>query len=384
MNPNDILMHVGVGHDDDPPGRGSGRYGYGTGENPFQHAVDWYQKYKRYEKQGLSEVEIAAKFDIRGDTGKPSTTMLRHYKTIATSEFKAQKKYQDAVEAVKLRDQGLSLDKVAAKLGYPGDSSIRNLIANMDNYKKLEHRVAAQFLLDRMDATGKNLDVGDGAQYSLNISKNKLDATLAYLGMQGYEVYNRRRPNVTNKNVSTTLRILCPPGTPRSEAYDDNKLASVIDFDDQKGDKLVNGGKDRRKIFEYPESMDSKRLQVVFKEDGGEAKDGLIEIRPGVKDLSLGEGVHYAQARILVDGTHYLKGMAVYNENLPDGIDVRFNSNKSKEKGKMGALKEIERDEKTGEVKENPFGAVIKINGGQTYYDDPKGKFVDPETGKHQ
>ena len=33
----DELMHVGVGHDDDPPGRGSGRYGYGTGANPLQH-----------------------------------------------------------------------------------------------------------------------------------------------------------------------------------------------------------------------------------------------------------------------------------------------------------------------------------------------------------
>ena len=29
-------MHVGVGHDDNPPGRGSGRYAYGTGEHPNQ------------------------------------------------------------------------------------------------------------------------------------------------------------------------------------------------------------------------------------------------------------------------------------------------------------------------------------------------------------
>lgn len=30
------LLHVGKGHDDNPPGRGSGRYPYGSGERPFQ------------------------------------------------------------------------------------------------------------------------------------------------------------------------------------------------------------------------------------------------------------------------------------------------------------------------------------------------------------
>ena len=33
----DFLAHYGVGPDDNPPGRGSGRYAKGTGENPYQH-----------------------------------------------------------------------------------------------------------------------------------------------------------------------------------------------------------------------------------------------------------------------------------------------------------------------------------------------------------
>lgn len=33
----DYLEHYGKGHDDNPPGRGSGRYAFGSGERPFQH-----------------------------------------------------------------------------------------------------------------------------------------------------------------------------------------------------------------------------------------------------------------------------------------------------------------------------------------------------------
>ncbi len=39
--------------------------------------------------------------------------------------------------------------------------------------------------------------------------------------------------------------------------------------------------------------MDSKRLQIRYAEDGGINKDGVIELRRGVKDLSLGNA-HYA------------------------------------------------------------------------------------------
>ena len=102
--------------------------------------------------------------------------------------------------------------------------------------------------------------------------------------------------------------------------------------------------------------MDSKRLMIRYDEDGGTLKDGLIELRRGVKDISLGDA-KYSQVRILVDDTHYLKGMAVYNDNLPNGVDVLFNSNKSKSKGLTGALKPIHLEDP-----DNPFGSAIKEN----------------------
>ena len=90
--------------------------------------------------------------------------------------------------------------------------------------------------------------------------------------------------------------------------------------------------------------MNSKRLQIRYAEDGGEDNDGLVELRRGVPDLSLGNS-HYAKVRILVDGDRYIKGMAVYSDDLPDGVDVRFNTNKKKGTPMRDVLKEIKNDQ---------------------------------------
>lgn len=129
---------------------------------------------------------------------------------------------------------------------------------------------------------------------------------------------------------------------------------------------LTEDGQKVRPAFQYPESMDSSRLKINYAEEGGLQKDGVVEIRRGVDDLSLGNS-HYAQVRILVDGTHYIKGMAVYNDNLPDGVDVLFNTNKKAGTPMMDVLKKIKDDP------DNPFGSLIKEHGGQSYYIDKDG-----------
>ena len=121
----------------------------------------------------------------------------------------------------------------------------------------------------------------------------------------------------------------------------------------------------------YPKSLDINRVKVRYAEEGGVTKDGTIEIRRGVQDLDLGNS-HYAQVRILVDNDRYLKGMAVYKDdsNFPDGVDVIFNTNKSKDKAPRDVFKEIKNDPV------NPFGSTIKANG-QSYY-------IDKKTGKRE
>ena len=118
-------------------------------------------------------------------------------------------------------------------------------------------------------------------------------------------------------------------------------------------------------------------MQIRYLEDGGIDMDGVIELRRGVKDLSLGES-RYSQVRIMVDGTHYLKGMAVYSDNMPDGVDVIFNTNKKRGTPALGpkdntVLKPIKKDDP-----DNPFGSLIKDadKGGQYFYDPDTGKRV--------
>jgi hypothetical protein len=103
--------------------------------------------------------------------------------------------------------------------------------------------------------------------------------------------------------------------------------------------------------------VSSKRVGIRYAEEGGANADGVIYVRPGVKDISLG-GSQYAQVRVAVDGTHYLKGMAMYKDDLPDGVDLMFNTNKSDTGNKLDALKKLKDDP------DNPFGAVISRQSG--------------------
>lgn len=115
--------------------------------------------------------------------------------------------------------------------------------------------------------------------------------------------------------------------------------------------------------------MDSSRLKIRYADEAGPdgvtgiQKDGIIELRRGVDDLSLG-GSRYSQVRILVDGDRYLKGMAVYSDNMPDGVDVVFNTNKTADKSMRDVLKKIKDDP------DNPFGSAIKS---QSHYIDKDG-----------
>lgn len=63
-------------------------------------------------------------------------------------------------------------------------------------------------------------------------------------------------------------------------------------------------------------------LRVLIKQHP--LKEGVIELRKGVADISLGDR-QYAPVRIRVgNGRAYIKGMAVYSDDIPAGYDVVF------------------------------------------------------------
>ena len=345
------IMHYGTP-------RHSGRYPWGSGDNPYQHSGDFLARVNTLAKEGLSEKEIA---DSMGLT----TTQLRTQKSLAKDEQRT----LQVDRARSLREDGLSTNKIAEKMGI-AESSVRSLLNTESEARMNAAKTTAEFLKKQIDEKGM-IDVGTGVERELGISKEKLNQALYILEMEGYPVYGGGVPQVTNPGKQTNIKVVCPPGTEHKDIYDYENVHSVSDY------ISYDGGESFKKSFEYPSSLDSKRLNIRYAEDGGINKDGVIELRRGVKDLDLGES-HYAQVRIMVDGTHYLKGMAVYSDDMPDGVDVIFNTNKSKGTPMGDVLKKVKNDP------DNPFGSLIKEHGGQSYYDDPNGKYTDPVTGKKQ
>lgn len=338
--------------------RRSGRYPWGSGENPFQHMNDIYTRYNKLKAEGKSDKEIAEEFNT-------TTTQLKKIYSMAMNEVKNDKRAQ----AQKLVDAGWSKAAIAKELGLAGESSVRSLLNDNSVERASKAKVASQFIKNAVDSKGPIiLSPGVEREVGIDISKEKMDQAVLMLQQEGYEVYNRRLRQVTNPGKFTTVSVICPPGTEYKDIYDTEKLHTLKDH--TADEILYEDGTSIKKPFQYPASLDSKRLAINYAEEGGIDKDGVIELRRGVPDISLGES-NYAQVRILVDGTHYLKGMAVYADDLPDGIDVRFNTNKPAGTPVMG-------DKKTGTVLKqiskdpnNPFNSLIKEKGGQYDYTDP-------------
>ena len=357
-----VLLHYGMP-------RRSGRYPWGSGDNPYQHSGDFLSRYNELKKQGLSETDIARAMGfVDKKTDRTQTTKLRTQVSLAREERRA-----DLVaRARSLREDGLSLNEIAKEMGYSNDSSVRSLLNENSEARMNQARATAEIIKKAIDEKGM-IDVGAGVERELGISKEKLNEALYILEMEGYPTYGGRIPQATNPGKMTTLKVICPPGTEHKEIYESDRINSLKDYTSH------DDGTTFDPKWVYPKSMSSKRLTINYAEDGGEQKDGVIELRRGVDDLSLGNS-HYAQVRILVDGDRYLKGMAVYADDLPDGVDIRFNTNKKKGTPMRDVLK------KTKEDPDNPFGALIKegINdpdngtdgyrGGQSYYYDKKGK----------
>lgn len=334
------LAHYGVK-------RRSGRYPWGSGKNPFQHSGDLLSRVNDLKSQGLSEKDIAKEIGV-------TTSELRMQIRVANHE----RRQLEVDRAKSLRADGKSLNEIAQIMGYKNDSSIRSLLNEETATNKNRAYNTADNLKKIMEEKGM-LDVGAGVERELGVSRGTLDEALFILSTEGYEVYGVGIKQATNPNQQTITPVLCKPGTEYKYPYQHiGEIQSVADY------HSTDGGLTFDKLS-YPASIDSSRVAIRYGDEGGLGKDGVIEIRRGVADLDLGNS-HYAQVRIMVDGTHYLKGMAMYSDDMPDGADIVFNTNKESGTDKMKVLKPIKSDP------DNPFGASIAANG-QSWYDAPDG-----------
>ena len=338
--------------------RHSGRYPWGSGENPYQRTKDFVGHVRDLKRQGLTEKEIAEGMEM-------TTTQLRARYSIAKDEVKKEEYRQ----IMKLKEKGWSNSAIAKELGFPSESSVRSRIDEAQSNNRNITQQTADFLQSEVDKK-TYLDVGPGTENYLGISTTKLKTSLEILRDKGYNVYYIKEEQV-GTGEKTTITVVCPPDVPYSQAYKNRASIQLI------GGYSEDHGETIRPI-EKPRSISSNRVGVVYAEDGGTHMDGTMLLRRGVPELSL-KDAHYAQVRISVDGTHYLKGMAMYGDDsdFPPGKDIIFYTNKHKDVPMMGTkdnsvLKPIKKDPS------NPFGATIRNDDelirAQRHYIDENGK----------
>ena len=330
------LAHYGVK-------RRSGRYPWGSGQDPHQHSGDLLSTIKDLKAKGLSETEIAKGLGM-------TTTQLRAQKSIAKNE----KRKADVAMVARLKEKGMSNTAIGRRMGI-NESSVRALLDPTLKERAGSTEALAKELKKQVGKDGL-LDVGLGVEVNMGVTSTKMKTATAMLEAEGYHVHKVKVQQQTTGKF-TEMKVLVPPGMDYKTvlAKRGEIKAPGVNIEDR--GRTVYG-------IEKPTAVSSKRLKVRYGNEGGTDMDGVIEVRRGVKDLSLG-GSNYAQVRISVDGTHYLKGMAMYSDDIPKGYDLRFNTNKNPTGNKLDALKK-----QTGDPS-NPFGSVIRK---QLHYTDAHGK----------
>ena len=347
----DYLAHYGIL-------RKSGRYPWGSGDDVTQRSKSFTDHVQKLKSQGLTEVQIAQGFGM-------TITELRQTKTIA----KNAQKQSNIDMAQRLKEKGYSNVAIGKRMEIP-ESSVRALLAPGLKDKNDILSSTTNMLRSQVDQK-EYVDIGKGVENHLLISKEKLNAAVSVLEEEGYKRFYVKEKQLGTGNM-TTIKVLARPDKTFPEvAKDHSKIKTVGEFSEDGGRTFDE--------FQPPISISSKRLGINWKEDGGDQADGVVYVRPGVDDITLGHS-NYAQVRVAIDGTHYIKGMAVYKDDLPDGVDLQFNTVKPRSSNKLDALKEMKTDPSDASKIDptSPFGAVVD----QIHKTDPAGNILRSSNGK--
>lgn len=323
------LMHIGTKYH-------SGRFPYGSGENPYQHDPGFYGQVKLMRKEGMTDSQIAKS---RGMTA----TQLKAYMTIERNRIAA----ANQAEALKLFEKGYSKVAIGEKMGVP-ESTVRNWLKESTQAKTDVLTNTANVLRNHVNDS-RYLDIGLGTENQLGISQTKLRTAANMLEAEGYHIYKIKVNQVFGNGNQTEVMVLAPPDATFMDVVNNrDRIKTVEGYSDDNMKSFIS--------FDKIQSVDSNRVQIRYGDKGGRDFDGVIELRRGVSDLSLGQA-KYAQVRIGVDDTHYLKGMAIYRDDMPKGIDIIYNTNKPSGTSPKDVFKSMK-----GVSLDDPgiFGAVVR------------------------
>ena len=210
--PLDELMHYGMP-------RRSGRYKWGSGDDPYQHGGDF-----------LARVEELrnSNFKYTDDDGTKWTgdNAIAKSMKLSTTEFRTQyklakdeRRIYNVKTAKRLRDkEGLNTSEIGQKMGV-NESTVRSWFNAESESRMVAARNTADFVRAQVDKKGI-VDIGKGVELGLGVSRQKFDEAIYMLEMEGYKKYGRSQSQVNSPGQQTILQVLCKPGTEHNEIYD--------------------------------------------------------------------------------------------------------------------------------------------------------------------
>ena len=364
----DALAHIGKPHEGAIPH--SGRYAWGSGESPYQRSVDFISHYNALQKAGWTDKEIAKADGL-------TISQLRARKSNSNADIR----HHNVAVARKLKAAGWSNTAIGKHFGVR-ESTVRGWFDEQVQKNKDASANTANMLADQVAKYGF-VEVGKGIEQHLGVSSTKLGYSLDMLEQSGKYRVQDIYLDQGGKNKKTRMQVLVAIDTPTKEIYANKDKIAIPNL----GVYTENGGDSWEKV-EVPKSVDLSRVYVNYTSDdmqrGGVLKDGVIEIRPGVQDLSLGKA-QYAQVRIRVGEDQYMKGMAVYSDNVPKGYDIIYNTNKTQaQAAKVFKTMNKTKDGQLDLI--NPFGATIKTTEDGENLDLVLAQrhYIDKKTGKRE
>lgn len=374
----DTIIHSGKAHDENPPGRGSGRYEWGTGQRLHQHDWEIYDRIRKYQSKGMSEQEIISAMGFK------NSNEFRAQKQISTNVVKTDKQLtaEYYIHTVNPETGKVYTPTEIGRIMGVNESTVRSILKTSSG--KSTKIFDAANVLEQAVKEKHYIDVGKGVELNLGLSPDSLNTSLEILKKRGYVVDTVDVKQITNPNQMTTYRVLAMPSSSkqdiRSHKYDIKTLEELTSLDE----KLEHP--DGPSKFITPKTIPLSKVEIKYDEQGGTQRDGEIFIRaekdengnyiPTNPALSLGNA-RYAQVRIAVDtpeGKRYIKGMAAYSSDIPDGKDILVNSNKHEKDGYKKALKEMK------ESDTNPFGSTVV----QNWMKDKDGNYILDKNGDKQ
>lgn len=351
--------------------RHSGRYPWGSGKNP-QRSKNFYRRVEelraQYRAAGMKAAE--AETLIAKGLGM-STTDYR--KRLSNARAEERQRRESIVRKLYEENPDISRMEISRITGFP-ESTVRSLLNEARAARTKLNQETAEQLKAFVDAN-KYIDIGAGSELALGVTANRLANAAALLKEQGYQEGKVWVEQLGTNGQRTSLKVLYGPDVDYQEVYE-NRF-NIKSLEQTNRIQTPDGTYEPAPMDITP--IDMSRVYIRYPSEGGAERDGTIELRRGVEDLDLGKA-RYAQCRIAVDeegngeGKYYLKGVAVYRDDIPPGYDIVFNTSKPDGAPPEKVFKALKTEDPS-----NPFGATIKgedelskLGMVQKYYKDPK------------